>query len=145
MATGNSNNRRNNKGTGWGIAVVVAAVLISNLAERLDGFRPPRMGFSVVTALLVVVIVLAFAIVALAVYKTVKTRRTEADSVESYTSVRRAASKQDSSGFDAANSGYSRDRARRQAQLDSFLKNGIIDRAEYLVLVDRYKKEENQF
>ncbi len=154
MVTGNSNNRRNKKGSGWGIAVVVAAVLISSLAEKLEDFRYsfrglPRLDsfdLSRLEFLLVPLAVVLFtAAVAIAVYKAAKIRKAESASAESYQSVRRAPTKQDRSGFDAANSGYSHDRARRQAQLDSFLKNGIIDKAEYLVLMDRYKKEESQF
>jgi len=34
-----------------------------------------------------------------------------------------------------------RDMQRRMEQLDSFLKNGIIDKEEYLILKDRYQKQ----
>ena len=36
---------------------------------------------------------------------------------------------------------FQRDRQRRMAQLDSFLKNGIIDREEYKVLRSRYERD----
>ena len=36
---------------------------------------------------------------------------------------------------------FQRDRQRRLAQLDSFLKNGIIDREEYKVLRSRYERD----
>ncbi len=36
---------------------------------------------------------------------------------------------------------FQRDKARRIAQLDDWLKNGIIDRSEYLVLKDRYLRD----
>lgn len=35
---------------------------------------------------------------------------------------------------------FVRDKARRIAQLDDFLKNGIIDKAEYRRLLDRYER-----
>ena len=35
---------------------------------------------------------------------------------------------------------FQRDKARRIAQLDDWLKNGLIDRSEYLVLKDRYQR-----
>ena len=35
---------------------------------------------------------------------------------------------------------FQRDKVRRIAQLDDWLKNGIIDRSEYLVLKDRYQR-----
>ncbi len=35
---------------------------------------------------------------------------------------------------------FQRDKARRIAQLDDWLKNGIIDRKEYLVMKDRYQR-----
>ena len=35
---------------------------------------------------------------------------------------------------------FQRDKARRIAQLDDWLKNGLIDRQEYLVLKDRYER-----
>ena len=35
---------------------------------------------------------------------------------------------------------FQRDKARRIAQLDDWLKNGLIDRQEYLVLKDRYQR-----
>ena len=35
---------------------------------------------------------------------------------------------------------FQRDKARRIAQLDEWLKNGLIDRKEYLVLKDRYQR-----
>ena len=40
--------------------------------------------------------------------------------------------------------GMERDKLRRQAQLDSFLRNGIIDRREYAVLMARYEREYQQ-
>ena len=44
------------------------------------------------------------------------------------------------------NHNYSHDLSRKIAQLDSFLKNGIIEKAEYNVLLAKYKKiyEEQQ-
>ena len=41
--------------------------------------------------------------------------------------------------YGAKNHEYSHEEERRLEQLDSFLKNGIIDKAEYQVLLDRYK------
>ena len=41
--------------------------------------------------------------------------------------------------YGAENHEYSHEEERRVAQLDNFLKNGIIDRAEYQVLLKRYK------
>ena len=35
---------------------------------------------------------------------------------------------------------FQRDKARRIAQLDDWLKNGLIDRSEYLVMKDRYQR-----
>ncbi len=35
---------------------------------------------------------------------------------------------------------FQRDKVRRIAQLDDWLKNGLIDRSEYLVLKDRYQR-----
>ena len=35
---------------------------------------------------------------------------------------------------------FQRDKARRIAQLDDWLKNGLIDRSEYLLLKDRYQR-----
>ena len=35
---------------------------------------------------------------------------------------------------------FKRDKARRIAQLDDWLKNGLIDRSEYRVLKDRYER-----
>ena len=152
MATGNSSDRRKKNGSGWGVVVIVAVMLLSNLSEqigaffkRAGSFTLPRLDlpsaerFAIPLALL-----LAAAVIAIAVVKTVRTRQMESDAVGSYSSKSRAPTAQDKSGFDAANSSYSHDRARRQAQLDSFLKNGIIDKAEYLVLIDRYRKEESQ-
>ena len=41
--------------------------------------------------------------------------------------------------YGAENHEYSHEEERRVAQLDNFLKNGIIDKAEYQVLLKRYK------
>jgi len=42
-------------------------------------------------------------------------------------------------GYDSA-SNTERDRQRRRQQLDTFLKNGIIDRREYLMLLERHER-----
>ena len=43
--------------------------------------------------------------------------------------------------YGADNCEYSHDEARRVKQLNEFLKNGTIDKAEYKTLLDRYRRE----
>ncbi len=49
----------------------------------------------------------------------------------------------DNCDYGDINHQYSHDHQRRMEQLDSFLKNGIIDRAEYNVLKERYQRAEH--
>lgn len=122
-------NKKNKvKVSGWStsIAVMVLTFLIGAAAELGDGF---------------VVVILALGVAAVAIYvaaKNAKKTREKEQSLEEKFTPRRAV--KTSCEYSELNCDFSHDYESRVQQLDSFLKNGIIDRAEYNVLLKKYKK-----
>lgn len=108
-------------------AVIVFFSVMSGLAEGGD-----PIGIIIAVAVLAVVIVAV-------IKKTGAEKKKEQSLAEKvYAAVR--PSSPAGCDYGEANCDYSHDYKRRVEQLDTFLKNGTVDRAEYNVLLERYRK-----
>lgn len=150
---------KKNSGAGWGLLVL----LIPLLMRVKDGDLPPVVFFAI--AVIVVVAVL----VSLAKKKGAPAAKTGASPSPAASAVRKTPSvelhrpapamqrreapisspnhfpKPDAYCVTCENTGedhFVRDRRRRIEQLDNWLKNGLIDRQEYLVLKARFEKDQ---
>ena len=148
--------RKKNKVAGWVWAVVLAGGLLSQAAENLDTgavrralFRLPYQAGPVLIPLVMVVVVAA---AALLVLRAVKRQREGTDTKEGRSSaaVRRpdprtqSFTRPEPSCIVCDHTGedhFQRDKAQRIRQLDDWLKNGLIDRAEYKVLKARFERD----
>lgn len=116
------NERRLNK-TGTSILTVILLVLLSFSGSTAGG--------------ILVFILIAAGVAALAIYFVKKANKPrEEDAARAYTTHETVQSRK----YDPAEI-QDRDSRRRLEQLDSFLKNGIIDKKEYVVLRAKYLRE----
>lgn len=119
------NKKDKNKKTSLTVAVVVMLLSFAGAASELgEGF-------------FVVILTLAIGVFAIwaAAKKTAQTKKKEQSLEERFTP---RVSNMPDCDYGELNCDFSHDYANRVAQLDSFLKNGIIDRAEYNVLMKKY-------
>lgn len=124
-----NNNKKKNDPKSAAIigAVIVFFSIMSGIAEGGD-----PIGVIIAIAVLAVVVVAV-------IKKTGETKKKEQSLAEKvYAAVR--PSSPANCDYGDANCDYSHDYKRRVEQLDAFLKNGTIDRAEYNVLLERYRK-----
>lgn len=131
----NTRNRKNDpKSAAIAIAVVILISVISSAIEN------GSEGLGILIA-----VIFGAAAVLVAVQKTAETKKKEQKLAEKVY----IASKPTvpvNCDFGEINCDYSHDYQRRVEQLNNFLKNGTIDRNEYNVLLERYRKnyEEHQ-
>lgn len=123
----NNKNKNTNKGFSAGIAVMVLFFIISASAELGEGFIVALIALAVAAA--------AFWV---AVKKAKETHKKEQTLEEKPRAPRKTVDTH--CEYDELNCDFSHDYEKRIGQLNSFLKNGIIDRAEYNVLRERYTK-----
>ena len=140
----NSRNRKNKGKSSWGGLIAIAIVFLVNIAS--SGAGAELLAVLIVLAA-VIAIVLAFVFI---VKKALGAGKIDAAKITSYlnreeqgeerTFVRREPV---TASYDenAQENNFHRDRAKRLAQLDVFLKNGIIEKEEYNILKSRYLKE----
>lgn len=115
------NERRLNK-TGTSILTVILLVLLSFSGSTAGG--------------ILVFILIAAGVAALAIYFAKKLSKPKEDAARAYTTHETSRPRK----YDPAEI-QDRDSRRRLEQLDSFLKNGIIDKKEYVVLRAKYLRE----
>ena len=134
----NNKKRKNNK-SGFGGLIAIAVVFLVNMASVGAGSElfAVLIGLAVVIAVIVAVVVVAKKSIGAAKISSYLNRE---EKNEEKTFVPREAAPA-SYDENAQEKNFIRDRARRLAQLDGFLKNGIIDRKEYNILKSRYLKE----
>ena len=139
--------KKSNK-SGWG-ALVIAIVVFNALSGALDGADAEDIVLIAVIGILVV-----SAIIAGVVYAMKKKAGSGSPVAERSGRVSAAVQRRDprSRSFTqpeaycvvcdhTGEDHFQRDKARRIAQLDDWLKNGLIDRAEYQVLKHRYEND----
>lgn len=119
------NKKDKNRKTGVTVAVAVMLLSFAGAATGLDE------GFFVVILTLAIGV---FAIWA-AAKKTAQTKKKEQSLEERFTP---RVSNIPDCDYGELNCDFSHDHESRVSQLDSFLKNGLIDRAEYNVLLKKY-------
>jgi len=114
------------------IIVIVLGLLLSNI-DNSDAL-PIIVGAAVLGVAVFIVVTFA---------KAAKKKAAE-DKPRSYTppvSYKTSSAVKDACDYGTDNCGYSHDEQRRVQQLNNFLKNGTIDRNEYRVLLERYRRE----
>ena len=119
------NKKDKNKKTSLTVAVVVMLLSFAGAASELgEGF-------------FVVILTLAIGVFAIwaAAKKTAQTKKKEQSLEERFTP---RVSNIPDCDYGELNCDFSHDHESRVSQLDSFLKNGLIDRAEYNVLLKKY-------
>lgn len=133
------NNQKNRKNKSSGALWIVAAVALiaANLGE----------GDASSIAVLGLILVIAAAAVAVTAAKKRQTKAASAGNSAQQVSMAeklrrfgRDVAQEDHCDFGSANCGYSHDRERRLAQLDGFLKNGLISKEEYMILYEKFSK-----
>jgi len=147
----NSKNKKPEKKKSTAIAVITLVLALFSLADSTDGDAGMFIGFVIIIAAIVGIIFAVVKIVNKAIYgdgkKPVTQTKTYSavnkwsrDSAE--TPIAAPASRPKSFVYDdkAYERNTERDMQRRIAQLDDFLKNGIIDKEEYRILRERYEK-----
>ncbi len=164
----NEKKKKKNKGGAWGLLIFVLIWLINavdwdDLGYYIRRFRRALSGGDGGEALVIgfalLVLILGISVVAKAAGKARARReetpvRTQSSREKPQPSIRLhsthpAVSRQSFSEPDpyclvceqTGEDHFARDRAQRIAQLDTWLKNGIIDRAEYRALKDRYEHD----
>ena len=129
------------KGSLIGIIIVIAAAVAG--ANNTDTDAIPFI-------LIIAAVAVAVAAVAEFAKKGKQTAaKKTSDRMDAYTPAARkysaptpvSSSVKDNCDYGADNCEYSHDEARRVQQLNDFLRNGTIDKAEYRVLLERYRKE----
>lgn len=138
------NNRKNKGKSSWGGLIAVVIILLVNMAS--SGADAEVFAILIVLAAIIAIVV-AFTFI---VKKALGAGKIDAAKITSYLNreekgeervfVRREPS---TASYDeqAQEKNFIRDRERRLAQLDGFLKNGIIGKEEYNILKSRYLKE----
>jgi len=144
----NSRNRKNNNKGSLGGLIVLAIVFLVNIAST--GAGTEFIAVMIAIAALIAVI-LAVVVIVKKALGTAKVSSPRAEKFSSY--LNREEQGAEEQGFKrrepvvisyderAQEKNFVRDRARRLAQLDGFLKNGIIEKEEYNILKARYLKE----
>lgn len=148
--------KKKNKAAGWVWAVVLAVGLLSQAAEGLDtgALRRAlfRLRYQAGSVLIPLVMAIVFAAAAILLLHAVKRQREGTGTKEGRSSaaVRRpdprtqSFTRPEPSCIVCDHTGedhFQRDKAQRIRQLDDWLKNGLIDRAEYKVLKERFERD----
>ena len=133
------NKTEKKKGSLIGVVITVAAAMIGLIGENTED-----------AAVILIVIAVIVAVAVVAVYakkgKEAAAKKTS-DRMSAYVSRGRSytspvkVSPKANCDYGEDNCEYSHDEQRRIKQLNDFLKNGTIDREEYKVLLERYRKE----
>ena len=140
-------NRRNRdkKKSSKGAVIAIALVFLLQMAGEVGGRAFAR---SSIIAVLVPVIAIAifFAVFAFIAKFAVKAKKEEKANSREETYCKTCSddfvynNRQNEYNVNSAEQNFVRDKQRRIRQLDDFLKNGLIDKKEYMVLRSRYEK-----
>ena len=138
-------NSKKNPSGGKGILTVIGAIVLMNVISA--------GGASVIWFILAIALIIAIVVIAVkAATKTaqknsaeeapVRWTRPDNDSRQNAPKPTERPVYTPQAGYNenASAENFQRDRQRRIAQLDDFLKNGIIDKEEYKVLLSRYER-----
>lgn len=135
------NSKKNQSGGGKGILIALGFIILMNVIGAGGG--------SVILVILAIVLIVAVAVIGLKAGKKAIKQKTEDQAPVQWKrpdNDRRQNAPQPVSATrivyneNASAENFQRDRQRRIAQLDGFLKNGIIDKEEYKVLLSRYER-----
>ena len=138
--------KKKQSGGGKGILTVIGAFILMNVISAGGG---SVIWFILAIALIIVIFVIAVKAVKKAAQKNsaeaapVRWTRTDNDRRQNApkSAERPVYTPQTVYNENASAENFQRDRQRRIAQLDGFLKNGIIDKEEYKVLLSRYERD----
>lgn len=139
------NSKKNQSGGGKGILIALGFIILMNVIGAGGG--------SAILVILAIALIVAVAIIGLKAGKKAIKQKTEDQAPVQWkrpdNDRRQNAPKPAERPVYTPQAGYNenapaenfqRDRQRRIAQLDDFLKNGIIDKEEYKVLLSRYER-----
>ena len=140
------NNKANKSGGGKGILAVIGFIVLMNVISAGGG---SVIWFILAIALIIVIFVIAVKAGKKAAQKNsagsapVQWTRPDNDRRQNApkSAERPVYTPQTVYNENASAENFQRDRQRRIAQLDGFLKNGIIDKEEYKVLLSRYERD----
>lgn len=137
----NQSRKKNQSGGGKGILIALGFIILMNVIGAGGG--------SVILVILAIVLIVAVAVIGLKAGKKAIKQKTEdqapvqwkrPDNDLPQNAQRPVSATQIVYNENASAENFQRDRQRRIAQLDDFLKNGIIDKEEYKVLLSRYER-----
>ena len=135
------NSKKNQSGGGKGILIALGFIILMNVIGAGGG--------SAILVILAIVLIVAVAVIGLKAGKKAIKQKTEDQAPVQWkrpgsdlpqNAPRPVSSTQIVYNENASAENFQRDRQRRIAQLDDFLKNGIIDKEEYKVLLSRYER-----
>ena len=139
-------NSKKNPSGGKGILTVIGAIVLMNVISA--------GGASVIWFILAIALIVAVMVIAVKAMKKAAQKNSAESAPVQWTrpdnDLRQNAPKsaerpvytpQTVYNENASAENFQRDRQRRIAQLDGFLKNGIIDKEEYKVLLSRYERD----
>ena len=141
----NQSRKKNQSGGGKGILIALGFIILMNVIGAGGG--------SVILVILAIVLIVAVAVIGLKAGKKAIKQKTEDQAPVQWKrpgndlpqnapkpAERPVYTPQAGYNENASAENFQRDRQRRIAQLDDFLKNGIIDKEEYKVLLSRYER-----
>ena len=139
------NNKANKSGGGKGILAVIGFIVLMNVISAGGG--------SVIWFILAIALIIAIMVIAVKAMKKAAQKNSAGSAPVQWTrpdndrrqnapksAERPVYTPQAGYNENASAENFQRDRQRRIAQLDDFLKNGIIDKEEYKVLLSRYER-----
>lgn len=140
------NSKKNQSGGGKGILTVIGAIVLMNVISAGGG--------SVIWFILAIALIIAIMVIAVKAMKKAAQKNSAGSAPVQWTrpdndrrqnapksAERPVYTPQTVYNENASAENFQRDRQRRIAQLDGFLKNGIIDKEEYEVLLSRYERD----
>ena len=139
-------NSKKNPSGGKGILAVIGAIVLMNVISAGGG--------SVIWFILAIALIIAIMVIAVKAMKKAAQKNSAGSAPIQWTrpendrrqnapksAERPVYTPQTVYNENASAENFQRDRQRRIAQLDGFLKNGIIDKEEYEVLLSRYERD----
>ena len=139
-------NSKKNPSGGKGILTVIGAIVLMNVISAGGG--------SVIWFILAIALIIAIMVIAVKAMKKAAQKNSAGSAPVQWTrpdndrrqnapksAERPVYTPQTVYNENASAENFQRDRQRRIAQLDGFLKNGIIDKEEYEVLLSRYERD----
>ena len=139
-------NSKKNPSGGKGILAVIGAIVLMNVISAGGG--------SVIWFILAIALIIAIMVIAVKAMKKAAQKNSAGSAPIQWTrpendrsqnapksAERPVYTPQTVYNENASAENFQRDRQRRIAQLDGFLKNGIIDKEEYKVLLSRYERD----